>query len=201
MQPVTPLLVEGPPALSLCTQSDAATMVVVGSRGRGGMAGQGLGSVSLQVAAHARGPVTVVRGHWQTAPGQAPAPVLVGGDGSAGSLLALAFAADEAALREVPLIAVCALADSASQLGCARAVQADFESAVGQAAADHPQVTVQQRIEQGGPRRALLDAATSAQLLVLGARGRGGMREMSLGSVSQAILQHSHCPVSVVRPR
>ena len=44
-------------------------------------------------------------------------------------------------------------------------------------------------------RAILLDAAREAQLLVIGSRGRGGVRRMALGSVSQALLHHAQCPV------
>jgi nucleotide-binding universal stress UspA family protein len=50
------------------------------------------------------------------------------------------------------------------------------------------------------PARALLDAARGADLLVVGPRGRGGLRELMLGSVSQACLHHASCPVVIVRP-
>jgi nucleotide-binding universal stress UspA family protein len=50
------------------------------------------------------------------------------------------------------------------------------------------------------PARALLEAARDADLLVLGPRGRGALRELVLGSVSQACLHHARCPVAVVRP-
>jgi nucleotide-binding universal stress UspA family protein len=49
------------------------------------------------------------------------------------------------------------------------------------------------------PARALLDAARGADLLVVGPRGRGEVRELILGSVSQACLHHSSCPVAIVR--
>jgi len=45
----------------------------------------------------------------------------------------------------------------------------------------------------------LLTASADAQLLVVGARGRGGLEQMSLGSVAQAVLQYAPCPVGVVR--
>jgi len=51
----------------------------------------------------------------------------------------------------------------------------------------------------GSPRTALLAAAADAQLVVMGARGREGLDQMTLGSVAQAVLQHALCPVGVVR--
>ena len=75
-QQVRPLLAEGPAARTLCKNSSDADMVVVGSRGLGGFPGMLLGSVSLQVAAHAAGPVVVVRGHWRPAGAYLPGPVV-----------------------------------------------------------------------------------------------------------------------------
>jgi nucleotide-binding universal stress UspA family protein len=196
---ITPLLAAGPPARALCELSSSAAMVVVGTHGHDRLARALLGSVSLQVAAYASGPVTVVRGHWQPVPGRAAAPVVVGADGSGAAQPAVAFAFEEAERRQVPLIAVCGLADTAGVLGTARQVQADFEQALAKCEPDYPDVTVQRVVRQGAPRSALLDAATGAQLLIIGARGRGGLAGMSLGSVSLAVLHHAHCPVSIIR--
>jgi nucleotide-binding universal stress UspA family protein len=49
------------------------------------------------------------------------------------------------------------------------------------------------------PARALLDAARDAVLLVLGPRGRGELRELVLGSVTQTCLHHAPCPIAIVR--
>lgn len=49
------------------------------------------------------------------------------------------------------------------------------------------------------PARALLDAAREADMLVLGPRGRGGLQELMVGSVSQACLHHAPCPIAIVR--
>lgn len=193
-----PLLICGPPAGALCEQCVGTDMLVVGSRGRGGFTGLLLGSVGLQVAAHAPVPVTVVRGRWQPVRGHSPPPVVVGTDGSPRSLAALDLAVEEAALRDVPLVAVCALSDTAGVLGMAGSIEADFIRAMAKVQADHPEVLLQKRVEQGAPRSALLAAASRCQLLVVGARGRGGLREMTLGSVSLAVLHHAPCPVTVV---
>jgi len=192
------LLACGPAARVLCEQCSGSDMLVVGSRGIGGLPGLLLGSVSLQVAAHARVPVTVVRGRWRPAAGQYPLPVVVGIDGSVGSRAALDFAVEEATLRDVPLVAVCALSDAAGVFGTGRSIEADFMTALGKVEADHPDLLAEKRVEQGAPRSALLAAASHGQLLVVGARGRRGLPEMRLGSVSLAVLHHAPCPVTVV---
>ena len=198
---VRPLLAAGPAAAVLCECSGDAEMVVVGSRGHGGLAGLLLGSVSWQVAAHARGPVVVLRGHWRPAAGYVPGPVVVGVDGTAASAAAAGFAADEAALRGVALLAVGALADSAGSLGGAGRLREDFDQAIARCEKGHPAVAVRRQIVDGAARDALLAAARSAQMLVVGSRGRGGVRGMLLGSVSQAVLHHAPCPVCVVHPQ
>jgi nucleotide-binding universal stress UspA family protein len=198
---VRPLLISGQATAVLCEHSRDADMLVVGSRGRGGVAGMLLGSVSWQVAAHAHCPVVVVRGHWRSAGGYAPGPVVVGTDGSAASDAALGFGFEEAALRGAPLLAVCALADAPGSLGGVLKLQEDVEHAITRHQKEHPEVTVLRQVAQGGARSALLAAAHDAQLLVVGSRGRGGIKGMLLGSVSQAVLHHSPCPVAVVHPR
>ncbi|MFF7017194.1 MULTISPECIES: universal stress protein [Streptomyces] len=51
----------------------------------------------------------------------------------------------------------------------------------------------------GNPAQSLLDRARGANLLVVGARGRSGLKATLLGSVSLHVAQHSPCPVTVVR--
>jgi nucleotide-binding universal stress UspA family protein len=193
------VLVPGPATRALCELSSPTAMLVVGSRGLGGLAGLLLGSVSLQVAACASGPVTVVRGHWRPVPGLERGPVIVGADGSGAAQSAVEFAFEEAARRKAPLTVVCALADAPGVLGGARRVEADVEEVLAKYEPDYPDVRVTRLVQQGAPRAALLEAAARAQLLVVGARGRGGLPEMTLGSVSLAVLHHAPCPVTVIR--
>jgi nucleotide-binding universal stress UspA family protein len=196
-----PLLAPGPATRVLCEHSVDADMVVVGARGRGGLPGMLLGSVSQQVCAHARGRAVVVRGHWRPAAEYAPGPVVAGADGSAASHAAIAFAAEEAKLRAVPLQVVCALADAPGRLGGAGPMQEAVDHDIAQLEKQHPELTILRQITFGQPRTALLDAAAEAQLIIVGDRGRGGVSGMLLGSVSQAILHHAPCPAAVANPQ
>jgi nucleotide-binding universal stress UspA family protein len=189
-------LAGGSAAQVLCERSRTADMVVIGCRGHSELPGLLLGSVSWQVAGHACGRVVVVRGEWRPA-NQAPGPVVVGADGSSAAQPAIAFAFEEAALRDVPLMAVCALTDAAGRLGEGHQVEEDFEHLMAYEAKEHPEVTVVLRVLVGTPRAALLTASAEAQMLVMGSRGRGGLEAMCLGSVAQAVLHHARCPVGV----
>jgi nucleotide-binding universal stress UspA family protein len=190
-------LVGGPAARVLCERGRAAEMVVVGSRGHSELPGLLLGSVSWQVAGHADGRVVVVRGRWRPV-NEAPGMVVVGVDGSPASQTAITFAFEEATLRNVPLAALCALADAAGVLGGAHAMEERFSQLITAAEKEHPEVTVIRQVAAGPPRSALLTAASRAQMLIVGCRGRGGVEGMSLGSVAQAVLHHSPCPVGIV---
>ena len=195
---VRTVLSEGSPARVLCERSSAAEMIVVGSRGHGGMADSWLGSVSWQVACHGQGRVVVVvvRGRWRPV-NQSPGPVVAGVDGSPESLDALTFAFEEAALRDVPLVAVCALSDAPGKVGGAARMEEDFSRQMTLHEKDHPEITVLRQVTFGAPRSALLTAAAEAQMLVVGARGLTGLDGMNLGSVASSLVHHSPCPVAV----
>jgi nucleotide-binding universal stress UspA family protein len=195
---VRPDLAAGSAAQVLCERSRTAEMVVVGGRGHSELPGLLLGSVPWHVAGHAAGRVVVVRGAGRSV-NRSPGAVVVGADGSAAGQGALVFAFEEAALRDVPLVAVCALADAPGRLGDFRRVQEDYEHMVAIEAKEYPEVSVIHQVLPGSPRTALLAAARDAQLIVVGARGRDGFDQMTLGSVAQEVLQLAPCPVGVVR--
>ena len=196
---VRQVLAEGPAADVLCEQSADAALVVVGSRGLGGLSGLMIGSVSLRVATFAVSPVVVVHGRWRPTGGYMPGHVVVGVDGSSASADVLAFAGTEAALRDVPLTAVCALADAPGDL--APHIGEDFERIVTDWEKDHPEVEVHRQITGRSARTALLEAAQDGQLLVVGRHGRGGLPRMMIGTVTETLLSHSTCPVAVVGAR
>jgi nucleotide-binding universal stress UspA family protein len=63
--------------------------------------------------------------------------------------------------------------------------------------------TVEQaHLAMGEPAREIVHLAEDlgAGLIVVGSRGRGGMRRALMGSVSDSVVRHAHCPVLVVRP-
>lgn len=194
-----PLLVRGSAPRVLCEHSRTAGMVVVGSRGHSELTGLLLGSVSWQLASYGQGRVVVVRGQGRPA-NDGAGQIVVGVDGSEVASAAMTFAFEEAELHRVPLLAVCALADAPGSLGAGHRMEDDFAQLMTVREKEYPDVTVLRQVSVGSPRTALLTAAAGAQLVVVGARGRGGLSGMSLGSVAQAVLHYAPCPVAVIRP-
>jgi nucleotide-binding universal stress UspA family protein len=62
-----------------------------------------------------------------------------------------------------------------------------------------PSVRVTCHVVHKPAAQALMTAAEGANLLILGARGRGGFRGLLLGSTSDQLVHHAPCPVTVVR--
>jgi nucleotide-binding universal stress UspA family protein len=205
--PVATAVVQGVPASVLVDESRTAQLVVVGSRGLGGFASLLVGSVSAQVAAHAKAPVIVVRP--PAVPGgrdiPGAGPVVVGVDGSTGSAAAVEFAFEEAAARGNGLIAVYAWGDMPYDVGTTdRRVEQDVaDTALAEALAGwrdkYPTVPVQHRaIYSLVPVHTILDQSAGAGLIVVGPRGRGGFSGLLLGSVGDGLVRHATAPIAVV---
>jgi nucleotide-binding universal stress UspA family protein len=84
------------------------------------------------------------------------------------------------------------------QDGAAAAEQA-LQTVVANAIASNPPIVVEIVATVGHPAPLLTEQSRHAGLVVVGARGRGGIAGWLLGSVSQELLRHSFCPVAVVR--
>ncbi|MEW2273859.1 universal stress protein [Streptomyces griseofuscus] len=193
------------PSFGLVNESSTARLVVVGCRGRNAVTELLLGSVSLSVAARAHCPVIVLRGgpERRTAPGRVVLGVADKGAGPA----AVRFAAEEAALRGVPLEAVRAWRRPAHSTtghpllagGPAQAQEQEAAEALEEALRDVPEGLEQhRRTAEGHARDVLVDASRDAGLLVVGARRRTGRFGLQLGRVAHGVLHRAACPVAVV---
>jgi nucleotide-binding universal stress UspA family protein len=194
------------PVQALVKMSDEAEMVVVGSSGKGMLARGVLGSVSSSVVQHANCPVAVVRDEDPLMPDPQHAPVLLGVDGSPASELATEIAFDEASRRGVDLIALHAWSDvpilELPGLDWEELLAEESRSFAERLAGWHeryPDVTVQRMIVCDEPARQLVEKSESAQLVVVGSHGRGGLSRMMLGSVSNKVVHSVRMPVIVAR--
>ena len=62
-------------------------------------------------------------------------------------------------------------------------------------------IVAQSHLRRGGAAEEVIDLAEELEvgLIVLGSRGRGRIRRALMGSVSDSVVRHAHCPVLVVR--
>jgi nucleotide-binding universal stress UspA family protein len=187
-------------AHTLIERSAGAGLVVLGSHGHSLVVGL-LGSISIAVSAHAHSPVVVVRGEPRTT-----GPVVVGVDDSPSARAALLFAAGQARSRKAPLRIIRAWAPVTGiwedspivTAAVAPEERQEFDELVAELSQEHPDLEISAEAVVQHPAAALTEASAAAQLVVVGTRGRGAVRGMLLGSVSQHLLRHSAVPVAVV---
>lgn len=160
------------------------------------------GSLAVRVSAGAAGPVAVVPHGWAGRDGG----VTVGVDGGLPSELAVAFAADEAAALDAPLVVVCAgftanplLAGLVPEIGLGDRRERIVQKAAEQARERHPSLDVRPRVIEAAPSRGLVEAAAGSALLVVGTHNRHAGSRFLLGSVSHDVLLNLRLPVVVVR--
>jgi nucleotide-binding universal stress UspA family protein len=140
--------------------------------------------------------------------------VVVGVDGSAGSIAALRWAAQEASLRGVGVHVVMAWQRQraygfANVFGVGMDPTFDTEESLAKEAVEEAmrlvegagrkrEVSMTWATVEGHPAMALLAVVEDGDILVVGSRGHGGFVGALLGSVTQHVVAHARCPVVVI---
>ena len=190
---------------ALVDVSERASMIVVGSRGRGHVVSLVLGSVSEDVASRAVCPVVVLRPQYDE---RSRSGVLVGTDGSEESEPVLRFAFHEAWLRGVPLTVAHTVWDAVATVSPGRvssetepgttAVRRRLAAAVAPLTQQYPEVRVRIELGHGIPSDCLLSEAEVHELVVVGHHHRHGFDRLMHGSVALAVMEHASTPVAIV---
>ncbi len=206
---ITAAISAGSAAQVLVEASVNASVVVVCADARVHYGGLQAGLVSVQVAAHADAPVIVVPTPHGRPAAAGHSLVVVGIDGSPADVDAVAFAFEEADARGAGLHAVFAWD---LPTGHTTAARPDDDTDRLRVAADHMlrNATAAWQDKYSGtpvswdarrsssPVRALSDAGSIADLIVVGRRGQGGFDSLVLGSVSDGLARYSRTNVAVV---
>jgi nucleotide-binding universal stress UspA family protein len=170
-----------------------------------------MGSVSDSVVRHAHCPVLVVRGE----PLALPTKVLLAIDGSEEARLAASTALELSENREAELHVVYVEPMLERHTGPAR-FAVDLPPEVVQSVEEEAKTRLEKLMEKmregegqvtqaharvGSPAAEVVALAEGlgAGLIVMGSRGVGGIRRALLGSISDPVVRHAHCPVMVVR--
>ena len=205
------VVARGAPAAVLLDAAEDATLLVVGTRGRGGFRRLLLGSTSTQCATHASGPVAVVPE--TTNPGPA-VDIVVGIDGSDNSIAALewalTFAQPGSRVEALSVWDNSPITVGADQFFFPEATdlaEQRFHHLVDRVVAGHSNtssqptggdIAVKRNFVIGTPRRILSERSLSADLVALGARGHGAIGAALLGSVSTWTLHHASTTTVIV---
>jgi len=137
--------------------------------------------------------------------------IIVGIDGSPHSQPVLEWAMREAAAHGVPLTVLTVEQVAASgwhgtvvfpadekYLAAARKAAAELIAKVAEQLGQASPSAVTLRAVFGLPAEELVEASRGADLVVVGSRGTGGFSRVVLGSVSNHLMHHAHCPVAIV---
>jgi len=200
--PVTALVVEGATGPELVRSAEGADLLVVGQTGTSDGRFSRLGSVTRYCATHAPVPVVAVPARGATHP---VGRVVVGFDGSDNAEAALRWAF-EFCRPEASVRVVCAI-EAAPWLGERTTRERLPDEVAAEQSALHSRIAA---IDTAGraevmvvfdaPRRALEVAGRDADLVVVGARGRGRVAAELLGSVSTSLLHGSVAVAIVPKP-
>ena len=134
---------------------------------------------------------------------------MVGMDGSEGAMRAVRWATQEAKIRGrgvtlahavLPVVAGGAFGMGVPpRLDLIEEMRVSAVEELVRVAADLDFADVQVHVEVATPSGLLLAASDTAEMIVLGSRGRGGFADLLLGSVGTQVSSHANCPVVVMR--
>ena len=185
-------------------------LVVMGSRGLRGLKRALMGSVSSSVVHHAHCPVLIVRGK----PISLPTKILLAIDGSEDARLAANTALDLSEKLESELHVVYVELMPERHTQPAR-FAVDLPPEVVRSIDKEARTKLEKLVERvgegemtqahamtGSPATEIASLAgeLGVGLIVMGSRGLGGIRRALMGSVSDSVVRHTHCPVMIVRP-
>jgi nucleotide-binding universal stress UspA family protein len=196
--------VAGSARTQLVAEAADSALLVVGSTGAGAAESWLLGSVAYAAARTSPCPVVIVPG---TDPGPRRGTIVVGTDGSEAANHALVWATDEADRRNAELVVVHAWdypygteLSSPTVHDLTRVDAALVLDDAVRRCRERGRGPVRGELVQDRPSKAILDHADRADLVVVGSRGRGGFKSLLFGSVAHTVVEHTPCPVVVVRP-
>lgn len=188
---VTSEVLIGVPAEELIAASRAGALVVIGGTGSGGALSALIGGVASGVLAHAPGPIIVVPAAKDRA---TKSEIVVAIDPHAPGLAAVRFAADAALRLGVRLRSVSTVDHQEQVKAATRTVQ---EILAGQVERQ-PGLQFDSRVLVGPPAEVLAMETADSRLLVLGARHRGALAELLLGSTSKRLVRDARLATAVV---
>jgi nucleotide-binding universal stress UspA family protein len=199
---VTAEALRGPAAGAILRVVGPDSVLVLGSRGRGGFAGLLLGSVSRECIEHAPCPVVIPRD--DEPPTAGDSVILVGKDGSENSVRALDWAGSIGELTGAAVVAVYVWQTTSSEVKpqLHRRLRAEARGTVEAwiAEGSHRAESVE---AEGEPRTKLVELCErmDAKLIVVGRRGTSRLRGLRTGGVSSYLVSNSPTTVAVIPPR
>ena len=182
--PVELVVADGNPARELLRCSEDVRLLVVGSRGRGGFTRLLLGSVSHQCATHARIPTVIVPTESRR---HGVERVLVGFDGSARSRLALDWALAFAPSAETTVFRAWDLPGFGHNLVAAETRQlveeqeAELKRLTDEVGSETDRRLQHEFVKTASAGRALVEASTGFDLVVVGEQGLGVVGSQAQG--------------------
>lgn len=199
------LIVTGDPSAVFVELSRNYNLIVIGNRGKGGLAERLLGTTSSSLPAYAYCPIVVVP--YTDDDGTVMhlnntiSRVAVGSDESKWGLEALRIAARFANLWGAKLTVISAVPSMRGgkiEKGVLASYKDDLKTRLAPIVEHFPDLDIETSIVPGSAIDALTEASKVNDVVVVGSRGRGGFTGLLLGSISQGLLQHSVSPVYVV---